>query len=155
MKTDANLSKCRKYRYALWRTWDDSKPFAMFIGLNPSTADETEDDPTINRCINFSKDWGYGGLCMVNLFAFRATVPSDMMASKDPIGSENDNWIKKLSKDAGVIVAAWGNDGSYMGRSKNIMDMVPNLKCLKINKTGEPAQPLYQPSSATPIKMGI
>lgn len=155
MKTDANLSKCRKYRYALWRTWDDSKPFAMFIGLNPSTADETEDDPTINRCINFSKDWGYGGLCMVNLFAFRATVPSDMMASKDPIGSENDNWIKKLSKDAGVIVAAWGNDGSYMGRSKNIMDMVPNLKCLKINKTGEPAHPLYQPSSATPIKMGI
>ena len=127
----------------------------MFIGLNPSTADETEDDPTINRCINFSKDWGYGGLCMVNLFAFRATVPSDMMASKDPIGSENDNWIKKLSKDAGVIVAAWGNDGSYMGRSKNIMDMVPNLKCLKINKTGEPAHPLYQPSSATPIKMGI
>ena len=155
MKTDANLSKCRKYRYALWRTWDDSKPFAMFIGLNPSTADETEDDPTINRCINFSKDWGYGGLCMVNLFAFRATVPSDMMASKDPIGSENDNWIKKLSKDAGVIVAAWGNNGSYMGRSKNIMDMVPNLKCLKINKTGEPAHPLYQPSSATPIKMGI
>ncbi len=127
----------------------------MFIGLNPSTADETEDDPTINRCINFSKDWGYGGLCMVNLFAFRATVPSDMMASKDPIGSENDNWIKKLSKDAGVIVAAWGNNGSYMGRSKNIMDMVPNLKCLKINKTGEPAHPLYQPSSATPIKMGI
>ncbi len=155
MKTDANLSKCRKYRYALWRTWDDSKSYAMFIGLNPSTADETENDPTINRCINYSKKWGYGGLCMVNLFAFRATDPSVMMESNDPIGSDNNDWIKKLSKEAGVIVAAWGNDGSYMGRSKNIMDMIPNLMCLKINKTGEPAHPLYQPGSATPIKMGI
>ena len=155
MKTDANFSKCRKYRYALWRTWDDSKPYAMFIGLNPSTADETEDDPTINRCINYSKDWGYGGLCMVNLFAYRATDPSVMMASSDPIGSDNDNWIEKLSKEAGVIVAAWGNDGSHMARSKYIMDSVPNLMCLKINKAGEPAHPLYQPGSVTPIKMGI
>jgi len=155
MKTNANLSKCRKYRYALWRTWDDSKLYAMFIGLNPSTADETEDDPTINRCINYSRNWDYGGLCMVNLFAFRATNPSDMMASDDPIGTDNDDWIIKLSKEAGVIVAAWGNEGSYMGRSKNVMDMIPNLMCLKINKTGEPAHPLYQPGSATPIKMGI
>lgn len=76
MKSDAELSKCRTYRYALWRTWDESKPFAMFVGLNPSTADELEDDPTIRRCINFSKLWGYGGLCMVNLFAYRATDPT-------------------------------------------------------------------------------
>ncbi len=76
MKSDAELSKCRAYRYALWRTWDESKPFAMFVGLNPSTADELEDDPTIRRCINFSKLWGYGGLCMVNLFAYRATDPT-------------------------------------------------------------------------------
>ncbi|HEC24975.1 MAG TPA: DUF1643 domain-containing protein, partial [bacterium] len=104
METYANLSECRKYRYALWRTWDELKPCAMFIGLNPSTADETEDDPTIKRCINYSKDWGYGGLCMVNLFAFRATSPSDMRASIEPIGSDNDEWIQKLSKEAGVIV---------------------------------------------------
>jgi len=154
MKTDAYLSKCRKYRYALWRTWDNSKPYAMFIGLNPSTANETEDDPTINRCINYSKNWGYGGLCMVNLFAFRATEPSDMKASSKPIGLDNDDWIKKLSKDAAIIIAAWGNDGSYMERSKSVIDMIPNLMCLKINKTGEPAHPLYQPSSATPIKFG-
>jgi len=126
----------------------------MFIGLNPSTADETEDDPTIKRCINYSKDWGYGGLCMVNLFAFRATSPSDMRASIEPIGSDNDEWIQKLSKEAGVIVAAWGNNGLYMGRSQNVVNMIPNLMCLKINKTGEPAHPLYQPGSATPIKMG-
>lgn len=152
MKTDANLSSCRKYRYALWRIWDESKPYAMFIGLNPSTADETENDPTINRCINYSKDWGYGGLCMANLFAFRATAPSDMMASNEPIGLDNDEWIKKLAEEAGVIVAAWGNDGSYLDRSKEVRKMIPGLMCLKINQSGEPAHPLYQPGTATPIK---
>ncbi|WP_296063301.1 DUF1643 domain-containing protein [uncultured Amphritea sp.] len=152
MKTDANFSNCRKYRYALWRIWDESKPYAMFIGLNPSTADETENDPTINRCINYSKDWGYGGLCMVNLFAFRATAPSDMMASNEPIGSDNDEWIKNLGTEAGVIIAAWGNDGSYLERSKEVRQMIPDLMCLKINKSGEPAHPLYQPGTAKPIK---
>lgn len=155
MKSNANLSICRKYRYALWRIWDESKPYAMFIGLNPSTADETENDPTINRCISYSEDWGYGGLCMANLFAFRATEPSHMMSSDDPIGSDNDEWLKKLSKDAGVIVAAWGNKGSYLNRSKKIIDMIPNLMCLKVNKSREPAHPLYQPRTAKPIRIGI
>jgi hypothetical protein len=155
MKKDASFSSCRQYRYALWRTWDESKPYAMFIGLNPSTANETEDDPTIRRCIGFSKSWGFGGLCMVNLFAFRATEPRDMMSSNEPIGSENDLWIKQFSEDAGVIVAAWGNDGSFMGRSEKITTMLPGLKCLKTNKTGEPAHPLYQPGSAIPVDMGI
>ena len=155
MKTDASFSNCRKYRYALWRTWDESKPYAMFIGLNPSTADETDDDPTIRRCIGFSKSWGFGGLCMVNLFAFRATEPRNMMSSSEPVGCENDLWIEQLSEGAGVVVAAWGNDGSFMGRSEKIMTMLPDLKCLKINKTGEPAHPLYQPGSALPIDMGI
>ena len=155
MQTDANLSPCRRYRYALWRIWDESKPYALFIGLNPSTADETEDDPTIKRCVNYSKSWGFGGLCMVNLFAFRATKPRDMMASEDPVGSDNDIWIKQLASDAGVIVAAWGNDGAYMGRSKKVKGMIPNLKCLKTNKSGEPAHPLYQPGSSLPITMGI
>ncbi len=155
MKTDANLSECRKYRYALWRIWDDSKQYAMFIGLNPSIADETDDDPTITRCINFARDWGFGGLCMANLFAFRATDPSEMMSASYPIGIDNDRWLKRLSNNAGVIVAAWGNDGSFMGRSKEVARMFKNLKCLKMNKTGEPAHPLYQPSVAKLINMGI
>jgi len=125
----------------------------MFIGLNPSTADETQDDPTIRRCINFSRDWGFGGLCMTNLFAFRATEPTDMMSENYPVGSENKELIRQLAAKAGVIIAAWGNDGSYKGRSKEVVAMLPDLKCLKINKTGEPAHPLYQPSSATPIIM--
>lgn len=150
MKTDAKLSDCRTYRYALWRTWDESKPYAMFIGLNPSTADETEDDPTIRRCIAFAKDWGYGGLCMGNLFAFRATKPGDMMLVQDPVGPDNDRWLQNLAGNAGVIVAAWGNGGSYRGRSKEILSMFQNLMCLKQNQSGEPVHPLYQPSSAMP-----
>ena len=118
MYKDAKLSDCRKYRYALWRIWDSEKPYALFIGLNPSTADETKDDPTICKCINYAKDWGYGGLCMANLFAFRATYPSDMKEVQDPIGPENDAWLKRLAKDAGVIVGAWGNDGVFCERSK-------------------------------------
>lgn len=154
MKTDAKLSSCRNYRFALWRTWDDSKPFAMIIGLNPSTADEVEDDPTITRCINFAKSWGYGGICMTNLFAYRATAPKDMKSQQDPIGADNDTWLAKFASDAGIVVAAWGNDGSHLNRSRIVTDMLPNLHYLKMNKTGEPAHPLYLKSDLTPKEMG-
>ncbi len=155
MKKDANLSKCRKYRYALWRTWDDSKPYAMFIGLNPSTANETEDDPTIRRCISFSKNWGFGGLVMANLFAFRATKPSVMKASNDPIGEENNKWLRELANEASIVIAAWGNDGSYFKRSKQVKELLPNLHCFKINKSGEPAHPLYLSAKLKPVQMYI
>ena len=154
LKTNAKFSACRKYRYALWRTWDESKPYAMIIGLNPSTADENENAPTITRCINFAKSWGYGGVCVTNLFAFRATVPSDMKASNDPIGTENDAWLYKLAKEAAIIVAAWGNDGSYLNRSGAIMGVLQNLHYIKMNKSGEPAHPLYLKVDLKPIPMG-
>ena len=81
LKTGAIFSRCKNYRYALWRNWDDLKPDVMIIGLNPSTADEKENDPTIVRCIKFAKSWGYGGVCVTNLFAYCAKVTSDMKAS--------------------------------------------------------------------------
>ena len=151
MNRAAKLSACRLYRYALWRTWDETRPYTLFIGLNPSTADEIEDDPTSRRCVTFAKDWGYGGLCMANLFAFRATVPTAMMACEDPIGPRNDMWLKRLAAGAGVIIAAWGNLGSYRERSAQVTTMLPNMNCLKLNKSGEPAHPLYQPKTATPV----
>jgi len=152
--TGAELSQCRKYRYALWRIWDNSKPYAMFIGLNPSTANETQNDYTINCCISYARSWGYGGLCMGNLFAFRATYPRVMKSSTDPIGSDNDAWLIKLSKKAGIIVVVWGNDGSHMGRSRSVVDMIPNLMCLGINDTGEPTHPIRASIHAKPIKIG-
>ena len=151
LKSGAIFSSCRKYRYALWRNWDETKPCVMIIGLNPSTADEKENDPTIVRCINFAKSWGYGGVCMANLFAFRATLPIEMMASKDPIGKENDVWLYKLANEAAIIVAAWGNDGSYLNRSEEIMAKLLNLYCIKMNKSGEPAHPLYLKADLMPV----
>ena len=155
MKKGAQLSACRKYRYALWRTWDETKPQVMIIGLNPSTADETKDDPTIIRCINFAKAWGYGGVCMANLFAFRATAPSDMKASSDPVGTENDVWLTQLSKESGIVVAAWGNDGSYLKRSDTVRKTLSHLHYIKMNKSGEPAHPLYLKGDLTPLPMAL
>ena len=153
MKKSANFSRCRTYRYALWRSWDGHKPYAMMIGLNPSTADEVEDDPTLIRCINFAKSWGYGGVCMTNLFAYRATDPNDMKAAADPVGASNNRWLTRLAKEAGIVVAAWGNDGSYLNRASQIKNKIPNLYCLKMNKSGEPAHPLYLRAELKPVLM--
>lgn len=150
MKNTAKLSACRTYRYALWRTWDSAKPFVLFVGLNPSTADEKTDDPTLIRCINFAKSWGYGGVCMANLFAFRATDPVRMKAAIDPVGKQNNRWLKKLAGEAGIVVAAWGNDGAFLNRSEKVKKILPELYCLKMNKSGEPTHPLYQPAKQQP-----
>ena len=125
----------------------------MFVGLNPSTADETEDDPTINRCINYAKSWGYGGLCMANLFAFRATEPEDMMKALDPEGIENDKWLLKLANDAGIVVGAWGNNGGFQNRAEKVIELLPEMSYLKLNKTGHPAHPLYLNGDLKPTKL--
>jgi len=92
---------------------------------------------------------------MANLFAYRATDPNDMKAEKDPIGPENNEWLKQLSNDAGLVVAAWGNNGSYLGRSEQVKKLLPNIHCLKRNKSGEPAHPLYQKADMEPVPMSI
>ena len=140
---NATFSNCRKYRYSLSRIWDKKKKLVLFIGLNPSTADEEVDDPTIRRCVNYVQNWGYGGLMMVNLFAYRVTLPSGLKKVKYPIGEDNDKYIMTLSKKADITVAAWGNNGNLYGRDKQVFDLIPNLMCLKLNKSGQPAHPLY------------
>jgi hypothetical protein len=127
----------------------------MIIGLNPSTADETVDDPTIGRCIDFARSWGYGGLCMANLFSYRATKPAVMLNAEEPVGLENDAWLLRQSKKAGVVVAAWGNHGSHRGRSKEATALIPNLHYLKLNATGEPRHPLYLKRDLKPMLMSI
>ena len=154
MNTSAEFSACRTYRYALWRVWEGTKPLAMFIGLNPSTADEVENDPTVNRCINFAKDWGrYGGLCMTNLFAYQEKDRRKMKLHSEPIGPDNDKWLIKLAREAGIVVAAWGNDGVHLGRSQSVIKLIPNLHCLAKNQTGEPTHPLYLDGSLKPVAM--
>lgn len=140
----AVFSPCRTYRYTLWRWWDKADPsYCLFIGLNPSTADETHDDQTIRRCIGFAQTWGYGGLCMVNLFALRATNPGDMLAHPMPIGPDNDKWLDKTSKQAGEVVAAWGVKGSHLGRDDEVIENIGGMKCLGTTEGGFPRHPLY------------
>lgn len=164
MNRETIFSPCRKYRYTLWRSWGvgtlpliqlgDRQPsdsYVQFIGLNPSTADEVKDDPTIRRCIQFAKDWGYGALCMTNAFAFRDTDPKKMKAEPEPVGEFNDHWLKAIAANAGVVVAAWGKDGKHLGRADRIKEMIPKLQCLGQNKDGSPKHPLYLRGDMTPI----
>ena len=151
MEKKANISKDKIYRYTLSRTWDSTKPTVLFIGLNPSIADENIDDPTITRCINFAKDWGYGTLLMANLFAFRSTYPKEIYLIDDPIGKYNDHYILECVKQSDLIIACWGNNGTYMDREKIIKELVPNLYCLQKNKNGTPHHPLRLPRDINPI----
>ena len=147
----ADFSKCRKYRYTLWRFWDRSLPKVMFLGLNPSTADEIKNDPTVTRCINYAKLWGFGGMYMMNIFAFRTTYPVELKKANDPIGKNNNSWIMKISKDVDKCIGAWGNDGNFMSRHETICKIIPELYCLKINQSGQPSHPLYLKSDITPF----
>lgn len=151
MKKQANISKDKIYRYTLSRTWDSTKPTVLFIGLNPSIADENVDDPTVTRCINFAKDWGYGTLLMANLFAYRSTYPKEIYLIDDPIGKDNDYYLLECVKQSDLIIACWGNNGTYMGREKIIKELVPNLYCLQKNKNGTPHHPLRLPRNINPI----
>ena len=141
------FSPDRLLRYVLWRQWDyltaAARRYAMFIGLNPSTADETQNDPTIRRCIDFAKRWGCGALCMTNLFAYRATNPRTMMGYPRPVGAENDAWIVRCAREANVVVAAWGTHGRFMARDEDVMKLLDNVQCLGVNADGTPRHPLY------------
>jgi len=144
IKKSAVFSPCRKYRYSLTRSWNSAEGYVLFIGLNPSIADEIIDDPTLIRCINFAKDWGYGGLIMVNLFAYMSTHPTDLKKAKLPIGKNNNKHILKNHQKSQLTIAAWGNDGHFLKRDKEVLEIINNPMCLNINKSGQPAHPLYQ-----------
>lgn len=146
----AIISDCQRYRYALWRIWDEGEGFANFIGLNPSTADAVEDDPTIRRCVGFAKSWGLKGICMSNLFAFRATDPKVMLAENDPIGPDNEYYLRYCATGARFVIAAWGKHGAHRNRAEQVRYAIPNLHFLKLNKDGSPSHPLYLPKTLKP-----
>lgn len=151
----AVFSPCRTWRYLLSRIWDMTRLPAMFIGLNPSTADEINNDNTVTRCLGYARDWGYGGLVMANIFAVRTKDPKIMKAQADPIGPENNSHLAHAARSAGLIIAAWGNDGAYRGRSREVVRMLREarveLHCLRLTKQGEPGHPLYLPKNMQPI----
>lgn len=147
--SSAALSDCQKYRYCLSRIWDESRPKVLFIMLNPSTADANNDDPTIRRCIGFAKMWGYGGLYVVNLFAYRATEPSELLKVHDPIGLDNFQWLCKVDMLVDAAVCAWGNGTLVKRLLKDRPEYKPlkwikkPLYYLELSKDGTPKHPLY------------
>lgn len=150
MERGATISPCGLYRYSLWRKWAPG-PMCVFIGLNPSTADATLDDPTIRRCVGFAKAWGFSGLMMLNLFAYRATEPADMKDAQDPIGPENDDALHFAHSNTTTVIAAWGAHGTFKGRDKQVRAMLPRLHYLRLTKDGHPGHPLYLPASLRPV----
>ena len=148
VRSSANLSSCRKYRYTLGRTWDEAGSTVMFVGLNPSTADAKIDDPTVRRCIGFAKRWGFGKLILTNLFAFRSTNPALLGEVSDPIGPDNDNWIASSLQFVDLTVAAWGVHGCLRERDEDVLELLHEPHCLGTTKSGAPRHPLYMPADA-------
>lgn len=144
----ATFSQDRKYRYLLWRDWDTSSlGKCAFLMLNPSTANEYELDPTLRRCQSFAKQWGYGGMVIVNLFAIVSSDPRVLLTDKEPIGPFNDRYIMDTATSCGVVVAGWGAFPEARQRALNVRAMLKDagirLHCLGTTKLGHPRHPLY------------
>lgn len=151
----AVFSPCRTWRYVLRRRWTlDGEPL-LVVMLNPSKADETRSDNTVTRCINFAKALGFPGLTVANIFAYMATDPKDMRRAPDPIGPDNDEWLRTLAEQHETRVVAWGSNGTYRGRAHDVLRrglLGPRgeLLCWAHNpRSGEPQHPLMLPNAAT------
>jgi hypothetical protein len=140
---DAVISACGRYRYRLSRTWDHRSPPLVWIMLNPSTADAEIDDPTIRRCVGFARREGAGGIEVLNIFALRATDPKALREAADPIGPDNDQWIREILHPHRRVVVAWGEHGKYLGRDfavlRNLRESGIRIECLG----AKPRHPLY------------
>ena len=143
----AIYSDCENYRYSLTRIWDDTAPRVLFVMLNPSTATEVQNDPTVERCERRARTLGYGAFCVCNIFAYRATNPKVMRAQADPIGPENDTAITDAAAWASDIVCAWGTHGAHMDRGADVERMLRSqpkpLTHLGLSIAGHPKHPLY------------
>jgi len=152
---EAVFSADRRFRYLLTVVWDERLPMVNFCMLNPSTADEQKNDPTVAKCITWAMKWGYGSLVVTNLFALRATDPRVMLAAADP-GDDlaNDAAIKLAAEASEIVVCAWGVNGVHRGRADNVCRMLAphtgKLHALKVT-IGEPHHPLYLSNDTKPF----
>lgn len=142
------------YRYLLWREWNSESKTVSFIMLNPSRADAEINDPTITRCINFAKSWGYGRLEVVNLFAYRTSKPSLLKQAAEPIGKDNDRYIVEAVRRSDRVILAWGNHGTWQQQDLYVLQLLKTYKhlySLGITKKGCPRHPLYLRSTIKPV----
>lgn len=159
IRIGASFSLCRTWRYHLWRTWSAGSKRCAFVMLNPSTATETIDDPTIRRCVGYAKTWGHDGVDIVNLFACRSTDPKAIPTFADPVGPLNDETILHVAKAASVVVCGWGIHGAIANRGERVLDamrvagVAPYV--LSLTKDGHPGHPLYLRKDLLPVAFDV
>ncbi|HJL62333.1 MAG TPA: DUF1643 domain-containing protein [Pseudomonadales bacterium] len=158
----AVFSDCGRFRYSLCRLLKEAKiksrKTCLFIMLNPSTADEVKDDPTIRRCMGFASSWKYARLEVINLYDFRATYPNELPDPSDlRIGPRHDHYVNNAIKNADLVVCAWGGS-RYANAANHVKSMILKIQhhkktpmCLKKNKDGSPAHPLYLSKELRPV----
>src|SRR5712691_8908019 len=142
----AIFDRTGRYRYSLWRGWSADHPRMVFVMLNPGTADEQRNDPTISRCISFAHAWGFGSVEVVNLFAYRTSYPIELIKAPDPVGKDNDRFLAQALERAARIVAAWGMNGTLLGRDQYVSQLLAHrhdVYCFGTTKGGHPRHPLY------------
>lgn len=161
MRRAAVISDNGKYRFALGRQWDEARPMITWVMLNPSTADAEQDDPTVRRCVSFSRRWGFGTLAIVNLFALRATDPKEVKRAVEldivtAIGPQCDAAIRENTSISSAVVVAWGSPGWAVPRAVQIwLDILAPLPlpkvCLGVTDNGSPRHPLYVADDTRPL----
>ncbi len=146
-RSRAVYSPCETYRYLLEREWDAGARRIAFVMLNPSTASELRNDPTIERCERRARQMGYGAFRVVNLFAFRATSPADLRRAEAPEGSGNAAAVAEACDWADLVLAAWGVHGAHQGAGPRLAEMLlargAELHHLGLTRHGHPRHPLY------------
>ena len=154
--SQAVYSDCETYRYSLSRRWDATAPAVMFVMLNPSTADERQNDPTVERCEQRARRLGYGSFQVTNIFAFRATDPRDMKAAFDPQGPDNIRILTQGAAASDHIIAAWGVHGAHRDQGRAMAQLLADTEVplfhLGLTKDGHPRHPLYLPYSQAPVR---
>lgn len=153
MIRDAVISECGQFRYRLIRVWDVDLPRLAFVMLNPSTADASQDDPTIRKCIGFAKRLGFGGIFVVNLYAFRATDPAMLRKQGYLVGPKNDAHIGFAAWECETLICAWGANARGLARPGEVLDIIKRTgrkpMALRILAGNVPAHPLMLPYSCT------
>jgi hypothetical protein len=152
--TGAIFSPDGKYRYALWRVWDQKRDLLLFIGLNPSTATATTEDPTVTRCIARAKKQGFGGLLVGNLYALVSSDPGVLRNGIDVIGETTDYYLAIMITMARAVLCGWGSFPAAKKRSGEVLDMIAFPYCLGTNRDGQPKHPLYISYNTPMIKYG-